>query len=252
MSLEYENNEESERLYHREIFQNREEFVPYNKYEKEKAMNSLIEAGNVEQLKETLEKASHKTLGRMSHNSFRQQLYAIIIGIAIATRVAMDGGMHEEDAYTLSDIYIQKADACTSTDDLWKLYVKAVIDFAERVRQTKNKEQVASVAIQSSVEYILRKLHYNLTLKEIAANVELSETYFSSLFKKEMGCNVSEFIQKNRIKEARNLLRYSEYTLIEIAQHLGFCSQSHFAQTFRKYEKMTPGQYRKANLKNRQ
>ncbi|MGL5676331.1 MAG: helix-turn-helix domain-containing protein [Cellulosilyticaceae bacterium] len=251
MRLTGTSSDDVEKVYHAEIFQNREQAMLRPKYEKEKALNALIVEGNVEKLAEKLDNIKEKTYGRMSHNSFRQQLYAIIIGIAVATRAALEGGMEEEEAYTLSDIYIQKADRCNSVEELWKLYVKAMLDFAERVAKSKNKEEdTISSVIQLAVDYILRNLHYNVSLKDIADTVGLSETYFSTLFKKEIGCNVSEFIQKNRIKEAKSLLRYSEYSLIEISQYLGFCSQSHFAQTFRKYEKVTPGQYRKNNFKS--
>ncbi|MEG1292088.1 MAG: AraC family transcriptional regulator [Lachnospiraceae bacterium] len=44
-------------------------------------------------------------------------------------------------------------------------------------------------------------------------------------------------------------MKYSEYSLVKISQYLGFCSQSHFSQTFRKYSGMTPGQYRKLYFK---
>lgn len=252
MSLNTNNNDDLEKTYHEEIFQNREHMVSRGRFAQEEAMNSLIQKGDVDKLQAMFKRVDMTEVGRMSHNSFRQQLYAIIVGIAVATRAALNGGIYEEEAYTLSDIYIQKADCCTSTEDLWKLYIRAVIDFAERVQKSnKRVDEVTSVAVQSSIEYILRNLHYNqqLNLRDIAENIGLSETYFSTLFKKETGYTVSEFIQTSRVKEAKSLLKYSEYTLIEISQYLGFCSQSHFAQTFRKHENMTPGQYRKANFK---
>ena len=45
------------------------------------------------------------------------------------------------------------------------------------------------------------------------------------------------------------MIQFSEYSLLEIGQYLGFCSQSHFSKTFRKYTGMTPGQFRKKNFK---
>ncbi len=99
------------------------------------------------------------------------------------------------------------------------------------------------------MDYILRHLHYEISLKEIADHAGLSETYFSALFKKETGETVSTFIQQSRVREAESLLRYSEYSLMEIAEYLGFCSQSHFSKTFRRYAGVTPGQYRREHFK---
>ena len=234
--------------YHREIFENRESMKTRGKYAKEKMIDALISQGEVERVQEILQPAMDGQIGRMSRNPFRQQLYAIIIGIAIATRAAMDGGLSEEEAYTLSDLYIREADACNSTQLLWELYARVVLDFTERVRKEKSNAQI-SETIQNAMDYILRHLHYDVNLKDIADSVGLSETYFSALFKKETGTTVSEFIQKSRVKEAASMLQYSEYGLQEIGQYLGFCSQSHFSKTFRRYTGMTPGQYRKKYFK---
>lgn len=251
MSSEINTNKESEKAYHEELFNNREQMIFHSKYSVEKKMNALIMAGDVEQLKEIFSNFTSKEMGKMSNNPFRQQMYAVVIGIAVATRAAMEAGMYEEDAYTLSDIYIQKADSCTSAEELWQIYVRMLIDFAERVRQSKQKtEDKVSLSIKNAIDYILKNLHYGSVLSDVADAVGLSETYLSALFKKETGDTISEFIQKSKVTEAKSLLQYSEYSLLEITQYLGFCSQSHFSKTFRKYANMTPGQYRKMHFKN--
>lgn len=241
-------NEENERAYQEELFLNRERLRVHSRYAKEKKIGALVAGGEVEKLREILRYAQTQNIGQMSRNPFRQQLYAVIIGIAVTTRSAMDGGLNEEEAYTLSDIYIRDADACNMPGQLWDLYVRMVLDFAKKVRESR-KDMSVSETIQISCDYILQHLHYDITLKELAENAGLSETYLSALFKKETGQTVSGFIQKSRIKEAQSLLQYSEYSLMEIGEYLGFCSQSHFTRTFRKFTGMTPGQYRKKYFK---
>lgn len=95
------------RAYQEELFQNREALLSHSRYAKEKRTNALISDGEVEKLKTILESAQDKSVGQMSRNPYRQQLYAIIVGIAVSTRAAMEGGLNEEEAYTLSDIYIR-------------------------------------------------------------------------------------------------------------------------------------------------
>lgn len=240
--------EDKSKVYQEELIRNREELYLHGKYAKEKRISSLVSAGEVEKLRGILHLAQDKSIGHMSLNPYRKQLYAIIIGVAVTARAAMDGGLNEEEAYTLSDIYIREADACNMPEQLWELYVRMVLDFTERVRKSK-KDTTYSETIQMSIDYMLHNLHYDTTLKEIADNAGLSETYFSALFKKETGETVSEFIQKSRIKEAQSLLQYSDYTLMEVSKYLGFCSQSHFSKTFRRFTGMTPGQYRKQYFK---
>lgn len=233
---------------HREALQSREEIRSKGKYAQEKMMNGMIMEGDVKRVSKYLETAGNQRVGRMSTNPFRQQLYTIIVNIAVAARAALDGGLGEEEVFTLSDAYTQEADTCTSPDELWDIYKRAVLDFTNRVHENKS-DVLMSEKVKISIDYILRHLHYDISLKEIASNSGLSETYFSALFKKETGETVSEFIQKSRVKEAQSMIQYSEYSLLEIGQYLGFCSQSHFSKTFRKYTGMTPGQYRKKNFK---
>ena len=73
---------------------------------------------------------------------------------------------------------------------------------------------------------------------------ELSPSYLSRLFKKELGIAVSDYIREKKIDKAQNLLKYSDFTLVEIANYLSFSSQSHFIQTFEKLVGMTPKKYR--------
>lgn len=239
---------DSNRAYQEELFRNRESLQPHSRYGQEKKINAMIAAGDADKLRSMMQPVQDKHVGQMSRNPFRQQLYGVIVGIAVATRAAMNGGLNEEEAYTLSDIYIREADSCNMPDQLWDLYVRMIVDFAERVREAK-KDTSISDTIQVSMDYILNHLHYDTPLKEIADHAGLSETYFSALFKKETGETVSEFIQKSRVKEAQSLLQYSEYSLMEIGEYLGFCSQSHFSKTFRRFTGVTPGQYRKQYFK---
>lgn len=211
-------------------------------------MNGMIMEGDIKRVTKYLESAEHQRVERMSADPFRRQLYTVIVGIAVASRAALDGGLGEEDAFTLSNSYIMEADNCQTPAEVWEVYKKAVLDFTNKVNENKS-DVLMSEKIKLSIDYILRHLHYDISLKQIADNAGLSETYFSALFKKETGETVSEFIQKSRVREAQSMIQFSEYSLLEIGQYLGFCSQSHFSKTFRKYTGMTPGQYRKKNFK---
>ena len=243
-----ENQAKKPKRVHREITQTRDEIRSTGKYAQEKMMNGMIMEGDLKRVSKYLESAEHQRVGKMSQDPFRSQLYQAIAGIAIGARAALDGGLGEEEAFMLSNSYIMEADSAQSPEEVWEIYKKAILDFTERVNENKS-DVLMSEKVKLSIDYILRHLHYDISLKQIADNAGLSETYFSALFKKETGETVSEFIQKSRVREAQSMIQYSEYSLLEIGQYLGFCSQSHFSKTFRKYTGMTPGQYRKKNFK---
>ena len=75
----------------------------------------------------------------------------------------------------------------------------------------------------------------------------MSASYLSRLFKKETGDSVSTYIRGQKIEIAKNLLKYSDYSLIDIANRLSFSSQSHFIQQFRDIVGMTPKKFRDLN-----
>jgi AraC-like DNA-binding protein len=59
-----------------------------------------------------------------------------------------------------------------------------------------------------------------------------------------MGISLSKYIQDLKIEKAKNLLQYSDYSIVDIANYLSFSSQSHFIQVFQKKTGFTPHRYR--------
>lgn len=227
-----------------EVFLNRESGKVHTRYQKELLYYNLIKNGDLNSIPKALEIITTDTIGRMSRNLLRQQMYEFVASITLVTRFSIEGGLLEEDAYHLSDIYIQKADACTSAADIWVLYKHMIVDFTKKVHDL-SKDKTYSPAISQVMDYIFNHLHGKITLKELSDSVGFQSTYLCYLFKKETGGSITEFIHKKRVAEAESLLRYSEFTPVEISQYLGFCSQSHFNLVFKKYTKMTPIQFKK-------
>ena len=60
---------------------------------------------------------------------------------------------------------------------------------------------------------------------------------------------LADFIQLQRIEEAKNLLRFSDYQISEISTFLAFSSQSYFTSVFKRHTGVTPKKYREANYR---
>ena len=103
--------------------------------------------------------------------------------------------------------------------------------------------QIAQIV--KAMEYIYHHRTEHLKTQELADVLKITRSYFSTLFKKETGISVSDFIRKEKIKAAANMLRFSEYAYGDIAEYFGFASQSHFIQCFHKEMGVTPKEYRK-------
>nr|WP_286167120.1 AraC family transcriptional regulator [Clostridium sp. D33t1_170424_F3] len=121
-----------------------------------------------------------------------------------------------------------------------------VFDLTERVAQAQT-QKAYSFPISQCIQYIDNHLHQELSLQTLADELQLSTRYLSRLFKQETGVNLTAYIQQERIREAQNLLLFSEKSLSEISNFLCFVSQSYFIQIFKRYTGMTPQQFRRSN-----
>lgn len=102
------------------------------------------------------------------------------------------------------------------------------------------------VIIESVKAYI--EAHFadpELRLSEVADAVFLTPTYLSSLFKKNVGTTIGQFITDRRIAEAKQLLLDPRYKFYDIAERIGYRDENYFARTFRKNTGMTPSEYRR-------
>ena len=100
-------------------------------------------------------------------------------------------------------------------------------------------------------DYINKALHYmnveyvnEITIQQVAEKVNLDRSYFSTLFKKEVGYSFKEYLNMIRIEESKRLLTNSSYSIVDIAIAVGFEDQSYFSKVFKKYTGITPKQYR--------
>ena len=96
-----------------------------------------------------------------------------------------------------------------------------------------------------AIDFIRTHVQEPLTVEQVATALSVNSSYLSKLFKKEMGKSISEYIRDSKIEIAEHMLRHLDDTSLQIANYLGFSSQSHFIQVFRKQTGMTPEEYRK-------
>lgn len=197
-------------------FLNREYSVSHLSYEREMAFFESIRSGNTDEARRLFQPLSSEKLGKLSDDSLRNLKYHLIITVAFITRYCIEGG---ED-YTQRMQLLHKAE----------LYPKPVI---------------------LCLDYIYDNLHTKLSLETLSEIAGLSPSYLSKLFHKEVGLTVSAYITKKRIEAAGNMLKFSDYSCIDISNYLCFSSESHFIQVFRKHTGYTPKVYREKFFRKR-
>ncbi|MCR4716116.1 MAG: AraC family transcriptional regulator [Lachnospiraceae bacterium] len=237
-------NIEKEQFY-KSFIQREDGFIraPYNP---EIEFYSTIKAGNVQKVKELCkdELVDKPGLGKLSKNPLQNMKYHFVITTALVARYCIQGGLDMSTAYSLSDFYIQKADQLKNVEEISKLHPVMCIDYTKHMRNLR-KNTIHSLHVSKCVDYIYDHLHERITVDDLADYVALNPSYLSRLFKKEIGTSISEYIRKQKVETAKNMLTYSELRPAEIALILAFPSQSYFTEIFHKYTGLTPKEYKK-------
>lgn len=110
--------------------------------------------------------------------------------------------------------------------------------------QTGDTGRPLSDPVREALEYIDGNLDQPFTMRDAASRVHLNPSYFSVLFKDEMGMTFSEYVTRRRLQRAKEMLLRTKLPVSEIAERVGYQSAKHFAKMFRQYEGSSPGDYR--------
>lgn len=102
--------------------------------------------------------------------------------------------------------------------------------------------------VTQTLQYISQHFGEKITLEDMAKNCYCSVAYLSKCFKHHVGCTVGDHLTERRLLHAERLLRNGK-NVTETCFECGFHDCSHFIKTFKRYNGLTPYEYRKAHFK---
>ncbi len=120
-----------------------------------------------------------------------------------------------------------------------------VSECLQLLRDTVQASPHCSETTSRAVGYIYRHLNARLTVKEVVEASFCSQSKLSALFHCELNRSVAEYIDDLLMSEAKNLLIYTEDSIGNISERLGFCDQFYFSRRFTKRFGISPLQFRK-------
>jgi AraC family transcriptional regulator len=97
--------------------------------------------------------------------------------------------------------------------------------------------------LQQVLGYIRTHLDRDLSLTELAEVINISPTYFASLFKQTMGISPRQYVIQQRVEQAKLMLSKTDLEIADIALQVGFSSQSHLTQHFKRFTGKTPSRF---------
>jgi len=180
-----------------------------------------------------------KTTVLNSNNKFKslcelhQQLTHIFLGFFYENNADTSELFHADYSYT------DYMDSFKDIDSLRK-GVSFMLNAIDKI----HKNNMPKSDVEKARSFIINNMTNPITVKDVAEHVNLSAEYFTKLFKRETGQNIKEYIALSKVAAAKEMLEHSSLSVGMIALELGYSYFSHFTQVFKKYEHITPSEYR--------
>lgn len=232
-------------------FYNHESTIEHRPLETELSFYDHVAAGNLEEVEENCKKndfVHHAGMGQLSENPIQNLKYHFAIGASIITMYCINAGLNELEAKEKCNHYILKLDNCNTIEDISSLHTKMCMELCKHMHIL-HKTKVFSKPVVECLDYIQEHIGERITVKTLSDQLGLSESYISKIFCKDVGISVSQYIMNMKLDKAKNLLQYSEMSVIEISKYLSFSSQSHFISVFQKNVGITPHKYRNIHFR---
>ncbi|MBQ7364660.1 MAG: AraC family transcriptional regulator [Clostridia bacterium] len=169
------------------------------------------------------------------------QNYCIIMN-TLLRKAAERGNVHPLHLNATSSQFAKKIEQLHRLGDALALMREMFLSYCRLVRQ--NAAKAYSRVVKEAILLIEAELSAPLTLKTLAAKLSVSSGYLSTVFKKESGRTLSEYIREKRIAYAAYLLRTTSLQVQTVAAHCGILDVQYFSKLFKKEMGKTPREYR--------
>ena len=186
-----------------------------------------------------------ESVGPLSRDNFyKLSEYAVVTAAALLRAEAIDAGVPWEKAYKIfNDATQSLAGASTALETMF-VYRDVVNALSAQIRGTREKVPAGSLSEQCK-RYITQNIRKNFTIQEMADEMGYSTGYLSRVFSEAEGVTLQQYIMREKLSRAAELLIHSDEKIGTISDYLGFHSQSYMAEQFSRHYSMTPSQYRK-------
>lgn len=167
--------------------------------------------------------------------------YCIILN-TLLRKGAEQGNVHPLHIDNLSSKFAREIEQITSPQGGQALQKEMVHKYCLLVKNHSMKG--FSLLVQKVLTRIDSDLTADLTLKTQARFLNVNASYLSTLFKKEMGMTLTDYVNKKRIEHAVFLLNSTSMQIQNIAQYCGIPDVNYFTRILKKYMEKAPTEYR--------
>lgn len=176
------------------------------------------------------------------NDSLRDRKNYMIVLKTLVRKAAEHGGVHPMHLHRLSSHYAELIENTRTIKQSFSVQENMIRDFCKLVRHHSLSKY--SYYVGQTITMVQYDLTADLKLKTIAEKLNVNSSYLSTLFHKEVGCTLTDYINKQRIERSIRLLQASAKSIQEISSDCGFQDVNYFIKLFKKQTGFTPSRYR--------
>lgn len=218
------------------------------RYDIEQKLIQAVANGQLHKAELYLSQMSSQQYERRSDNPLRDlKNYAIIMNTLLRKAIET-AAVHPTHIHAISSQYAKKIELLTSQAAFLALTKEMVRKYCLLVKNHSLKGY--SMLVRKVITNVIYDLTADLSLKVQAKELNVNPSYLSTLFKKETGQTLTEFVNRKRIEHAILLLNSTDMQIQVVAQYCGIPDVNYFTKTFKKIVGKTPKEYREMITKH--
>jgi two-component system response regulator YesN len=221
-------------------------YYQHPSYALERKLLSEVKMGLMDESNLTLSEINALERAVLSKNPTRSMKNSLIASCTLFTRAVIEAGVDPEDAFALSDVFINHIEVLEQMKDLEAFEYEMLSEF---IKLSKKKKSISfPYPVIQMIKYINENTTEKITLATLSHLTSKSPDYLSKLFKKEVGSTLTFYIQQQKIEAAKYYLEYTSAKITEIANMLEFSNSAHFSKVFKQYTGLSPSYYQRRSV----
>lgn len=214
------------------------------RYEGERRLMHAVSHGLLHQAQLMMSHIGDAVLEQRTADPLRNAKNYGVVCNTLMRKAVEAGGVHPLHIDKLSDTLARQLEKLHTVEEVMSMYNKMVHKYCLLVKN--HSMQGYSQLVQRVILRVETDLTADLSLAAHAAHLNVNPSYLSTLFKREMGMTLTEYVNRQRVEHGIFLLNATDLLIQTIAQYCGMPDVNYFTKTFKKITGKTPSEYRAA------
>lgn len=215
------------------------------RYKIENKLLHYVSAGDKENAFKVTGHKNLNDINRFPDNPIRNIKNFAITMNTLLRKAVQENNIEPYFLDSISEHFAKKIEKENNIDLLSGIFKEMISEYCNLVNDDIAKGY--SKLVSNAINYIKLNFKYEIRLSSIAKELFVHPTYLAKKFKEETKKTVSEYINEVRVREAKIMLKNTEFKVEDIAYYVGYNDKKYFSKTFKKIYNQSPSDYRKYN-----